>query len=71
MFRLAALLFHVGMARPEAIDDMVRARHARFSQKAGMRRDNLYKTFNGEGGPSIATAKPHPFLVELWLTAKK
>jgi probable addiction module antidote protein len=38
----------------KAIGDMVRAQGVtRFSQKAGMRRDNLYRTFNGETNPAL------------------
>ena len=40
----------------KAIGDMVRAQGVtRFSQKAGTRRDNLYRTFNGELKPPFAT----------------
>src|SRR5260370_34770225 len=36
----------------KAIGDMVRAQGVtRFSQKAGMRRDNLYRSFKGELSP--------------------
>jgi probable addiction module antidote protein len=40
----------------KAIGDMVRAQGmTRFSQKAGLRRDGLYRTFGGEIRPAFAT----------------
>jgi probable addiction module antidote protein len=40
----------------KAIGDMVRAQGmTRFSQKAGLRRDGLYRTFRGEISPAFAT----------------
>src|SRR5665647_2928718 len=40
----------------KAIGDMVRAQGvAKFAQKAGMRRDNLYRMFNGEMSPTLET----------------
>ena len=40
----------------KAIGDMVRAQGVtRFSQRAGMRRDNLYRTFKGETRPAFDT----------------
>jgi probable addiction module antidote protein len=38
----------------KAIGDMVRAQGVtRFSQKGGVRRDNLYRTFKGELSPAF------------------
>ena len=38
----------------KAIGDMVRAQGmTKFSERAGMRRDNLYRTFNGETNPAL------------------
>jgi probable addiction module antidote protein len=40
----------------KAIGDMVRAQGvARFSQKVGLRRDGLYRSFSGETSPAFAT----------------
>ena len=68
----------------KAIGDMVRAQGVtRFSQRAGMRRDNLYRTFKGEVRPAFDTVvnvllaldvqlivKPGHLLVDLGLKAK-
>ena len=64
----------------KAIGDMVRAQGvAQFAQKAGMRRDSLYRTFSGETSPALdrvmtvllaldiqLIAKPATRFVEIW-----
>jgi probable addiction module antidote protein len=68
----------------KAIGDMIRAQSVtRISQKVGLRRDSLYRSFRGHTGPRFETvikaivalniqlvAKPRR-LVELGLKAKK
>src|SRR5664279_3288506 len=55
----------------KAIGDMVRAQGvAKFAQKAGMRRDNLYRTFNGELTPPFATVLKVLIALDMQLSVK-
>jgi probable addiction module antidote protein len=55
----------------KAIGAMVRAQGVtRFSQKAGMRRDNLYRTFNGESSPAFDTVVNVLLALDIQLVAK-
>ena len=54
-----------------AIGDMVRAQGVtRFSQKAGMRRDNLYRTFSGETSPALDRVMTVLLALDIQLIAK-
>ena len=66
-----ALLTDDSILITKAIGDIVRAQGAtRFSQKAGMRRDNLYRTFNGESSPAFATVLRVLITLDVQLVAK-
>jgi probable addiction module antidote protein len=55
----------------KAIGDMVRAQGVtRFSQRAGMRRDNLYRTFKGERRPVFDTVLNVLRALDIQLIAK-
>ena len=55
----------------KAIGDMVRAQGvAKFAQKAGMRRDSLYRMFNGEMSPTLETVMNALMGLDIQLTAK-
>jgi probable addiction module antidote protein len=55
----------------KAIGDMVRAQGmTRFSQKAGMRRDSLYRMFNGEMSPTLETVMNALMGLDIQLIAK-
>jgi probable addiction module antidote protein len=54
-----------------AIGTMVRAQGVtRFSRKAGMRRDSLYKTFSGEASPAFDTVMKLLIALDIRLVAK-
>ena len=55
----------------KAIGDMVRAQGmTRFSQKVGLRRDGLYRSFKGELKPSFDTVLKVLIALDIQLTAK-
>ena len=55
----------------KAIGDVVRAQGVtRFSQKAGMRRENLYRSFKGELKPSFDTVLKVLIALDIQLTMK-
>jgi probable addiction module antidote protein len=55
----------------KAIGDMVRAQGVtRFSQKAGVRRDNLYRTFKGELSPTFDRVMKVLLALDIQLIAK-
>jgi probable addiction module antidote protein len=55
----------------KAIGDMVRAQGvAKFAQKAGMRRDSLYRMFNGEMSPTLETVMNALMGLDIQLIAK-
>jgi probable addiction module antidote protein len=55
----------------KAIGDMVRAQGVtRFAQKAGLRRDNLYRTFKGERSPAFDTVLNVLTALDIKLKAK-
>ena len=55
----------------KAIGDMVRAQGvAKFAQKAGMRRDSLYRTFSGETSPALDRVMTVLLALDIQLIAK-
>jgi probable addiction module antidote protein len=55
----------------KAIGDMVRAQGvARFSQKVGLRRDGLYRSFSGETSPALDRVMNVLMALDIKLTAK-
>jgi probable addiction module antidote protein len=55
----------------KAIGDMVRAQGvARFSQKAGVRREGLYRTFSGQTSPALDRVMTVLIALDIQLTAK-
>ena len=55
----------------KAIGDMVRAQGVtKFAQKAGMRRDSLYRMFNGEMSPTLETVMNALMGLDIQLIAK-
>ena len=55
----------------QAIGDMLRAQGVtRFAQKAGYRRDNLYRTFKGQRSPRLATVVDVLTWLDIQLIAK-
>jgi probable addiction module antidote protein len=55
----------------KAIGDMVRAQGVtKFAQKAGMRRDTLYRTFSGEMSPTLETVMNALMGLDIQLIAK-
>ena len=55
----------------KAIGDMVRSQGVtRFSQRAGMRRDSLYRTFNGETRPAFDTVMNVLIALDIQIVAK-
>ena len=55
----------------KAIGNMVRAQGvAKFAQKAGMRRDSLYRTFNGETSPALDRVMTVLLALDMQLMAK-
>jgi probable addiction module antidote protein len=55
----------------KAIGDMVRAQGvARFSQKAGVRREGLYRSFSGETSPALDRVMNVLMALDIQLTAK-
>jgi probable addiction module antidote protein len=59
------------VAIAKAIGNMVRAQGvARFAQKAGMRRDSLYRTFNGKTSPPLDRVMDVLLALDIKLSAK-
>jgi probable addiction module antidote protein len=55
----------------KAIGNMLRAQGvARFAKKAGMRRDTLYRTFNGKTSPPLDRVMDVLFALNIKLSAK-
>jgi len=55
----------------KAIGDMVRAQGvAKFAQKAGMRRESLYRSFKGEISPAFDTVLKVLIALDIQLTMK-
>jgi probable addiction module antidote protein len=55
----------------KAIGDMVRAQGVTsFSQKAGVRRDTLYRTFSGETSPALDRVMTVLLALDIQLMAK-
>jgi probable addiction module antidote protein len=60
-----------GVLVTKAIGLMVRAQGvAQVSQKAGQRRDSLYRMFDGKSGPALATAIAVLHALDIQLIAK-
>jgi probable addiction module antidote protein len=55
----------------KAVGDMIRAQGmSRFSEKVGLRRESLYRSFNGQMGPGFDTVIKVLLALEIQLVAK-